>query len=105
MAKEAVKYDDGKGPWHLLPFHAIAEIVNVLAHGAKKYAPRNWEKGLIYSRVYSAAMRHLTAWWQGEDNDKDSGLSHLAHAGCCILFLLTFVVEKRGDTLDDRPCG
>lgn len=74
----------------------------MLAFGAGKYAPRNWEQGITYSRVWSAAMRHLTAWWQGEDSDVETGLSHLAHAGCCVLFLLAFT--KRGmATLDDRP--
>lgn len=96
------KHDGGKLPWHLLPFDAIGQVVCVLQFGAKKYAERNWEKGIAHSRVFAAAQRHLTAWWQGEDRDPETGLSHLAHAACCTLFMLAFVTRNRTD-VDDRP--
>ena len=96
------KDDGGKLPMHLLPPELLTEVSAVLDFGAKKYAPRNWEKGIVYSRVFSATMRHLWAWWRGEDRDAETGLSHLAHAGCCVAFLIAF--EKRGHVdLDDRP--
>lgn len=98
---EGKKLDDGKLPWHLLPGDAVEEIVSILDFGAKKYAPRNWEKGMSWSRVFSALMRHMWAWWGGENVDKETGKSHLAHAGCCILFLIAF--EKRKSGTDDRP--
>lgn len=97
----AVKDDSNKQPWDLFPFDAADEIVSVLKEGAKKYAPRNWEKGMNWSRCYAACIRHLWKWWQGEDKDPEWGLSHLAHAGCCILFLLAY--EKRVCGTDDRP--
>lgn len=96
-----VKHDGGKAPWHLLPFDAIAGIVEVLAFGAKKYAARNWEAGMDWSRLFGAAMRHLTAWFNGEHKDPETGYSHLWHAGCCILFLIAY--ELRGVGHDDRP--
>jgi hypothetical protein len=97
------KHDGGKLPWHLLPYDAVREIVKVLQFGAQKYAERNWEKGLAYSRVFGATMRHLTAHFQdGETHDPETGLSHLAHAGCEILFALAFELRGRAD-LDDRP--
>lgn len=100
--EQGVKNDDGKAPWDLLPFDAVEQIVKVLQHGAKKYAARNWEKGLMLSRPFAAMLRHLTAWWRGTDTDEESGLPHLAHAGCCLLFLLAFTTRGRTD-LDDRP--
>ncbi len=96
-----LKHDGGKAPWHLLPFDAIAGIVEVLAFGAKKYAARNWEAGMDWSRLFGAAMRHLTAWFHGEHKDPETGYSHLWHAGCCILFLIAY--ELRGVGNDDRP--
>ena len=72
----------------------------VLAFGAEKYAEHNWRKGFVWSRPLSAAMRHITAFNAGEDKDPESGLSHLAHAACCIMFLLEF--EKTRKELDDR---
>lgn len=106
MAKkqaEGVKADDGKLPWHLMPGDALEEIVKVLDFGQRKYAARNWEKGMAWHRPYSALMRHMWAWWRGEDKDQETGLSHLAHAGCCILFLLSFELRRTGT--DDRPKG
>lgn len=97
-----VKHDQGKDLWHLLPVDSTREIVRVLTFGAKKYTERNWENGLLYSRPYSALLRHLTAWWDGEDKDPETGLSHLAHAGCCVLFLLSYEVRQMR-SLDNRP--
>ena len=45
-------------------------------------------------------MRHLIAWSNGEDNDKESGLSHLGHAACNIMFLLH--MKKYRPDMDDR---
>jgi hypothetical protein len=96
-----VKHDQGKAPWHLLPPDAMEEVLKVLSYGANKYSERNWEKGMDWSRAFSAMMRHMWAWWAGEDHDGETGLSHLAHAACCVLFLLAY--SKRFDGYDDRP--
>lgn len=98
---EGRKDDSGKLPMHLLPPDALNEIARVLDFGAKKYAPRNWEKGMAWSRPYAALIRHMFAWWSGEKTDPETGISHLAHAGCCILFLLAYEQRSIGD--DDRP--
>lgn len=83
------KEDTGKLDWSLLPPDEIEEIVKVLQHGAKKYAPDNWKKVEGGRRRYfNAALRHLWAWWKGESKDPESGLSHLAHSVCCMIFLL-----------------
>jgi hypothetical protein len=99
--KEGVKFDEGKDPWHLAPWDAIGGIIRVLGFGASKYAPRNWEMGMDWSRCYGACIRHLTSWWMGEGKDPETGYSHLWHAGACILFLIAY--EMRGIGKDDRP--
>ena len=96
-----LKKDTGKDPWHLAPWDAFLCIVRVMAFGARKYSPRCWEQGMAYSRLYSALMRHLTAWWQRNGVDPDTGYSHLWHAGCCVCFLIAY--ELRGIGEDDRP--
>jgi hypothetical protein len=96
----ALKFDDGKLPLHLLSTEAMNQTAAVLAFGADKYAEHNWRKGFVWSRPLAAAMRHITAFNAGEDKDPESGLSHLAHAACCIMFLLEF--EKTHKELDDR---
>lgn len=65
---------------------------------------RNWELGISYSRVFGALMRHLWLWFSNAGPDKETGFSHLAHAGCCIFFLLTYE-QRKMDSFDDRPKG
>ena len=112
VSKEVgVKYDQGKLRFSLLPWIALREIVKVLMYGASKYTDRNWERGIVFSRLYDATIRHLNSWWEDrEEADPETGLSHLAHAGCNILFLITYVVrgtvlrtDDGGASLDDRP--
>ncbi len=98
---EGLKFDTGKVGVHLLPPEPLIEIAKVLDFGAKKYSAYNWTKGISYSRVYGAVLRHLWAWWRGQDVDSETSISHLAHAGCCILFLLQYEKTKRN--FDDRP--
>ena len=98
---EGRKDDQGKAPYHLLAPELLDGTAQVLAFGAAKYAPRNWEKGMDWSRPFSALMRHMWAWWRGEDKDPETGMSHLWHASCCIMFLLAYEERKIGN--DDRP--
>jgi hypothetical protein len=101
LAAGGYKNDEEKQPWHLLPWDAVDEVVRVLKFGRDKYRDRNWEVGMSWSRCFSAAIRHLWKWWQGEACDEESGLSHLSHAACCVLFLIAY--EKRDLGADDRP--
>lgn len=96
----AVKHDQGKAPMTLLSREALEQIALVMEFGRQKYAAHNWRQGFTWSRPLSAALRHLMAFNDGEDKDPESGLSHLAHAACCIMFLLEF--EKTHPELDDR---
>lgn len=95
-----LKYDSDKPPMALLPGVALLAVARVMGHGAEKYSPRNWEKGISYSRLSSAFLRHVFSWLSGERRDPESGLSHLAHAACMVLFLLQFEELGRED-LDD----
>lgn len=100
----AVKFDSGKADWSLLPLDATEEILKVLEFGAAKYDKNNWAKGngFKWTRPFNAMLRHLFAWVRGEDNDPESGLSHIAHVGCNVLFLLTFILHKDRYNQDDR---
>lgn len=87
---QGIKHDAGKPPISLVPSQAVTDIAKVLQFGAQKYDAHNWRKGIQYSRVLDAAFRHLLAFSNHEDTDPESGLPHLAHAGCCIAFLLEY---------------
>lgn len=70
------------------------------SHQILREGAHNWRQGFNWSRLYGAALRHLTAHLDGEDKDPESGLSHLAHLGCCVMFLLEH--EAKGLGKDDR---
>jgi len=86
---KGLKYDDLKPDWSLLPMKGFEPVIKVLTYGAQKYARDNWkyvENG--ETRYLAAALRHLSAYQSGEKTDIETGESHLAHAICCLIFLL-----------------
>lgn len=96
-----VKADKGKIRYDLLPPEGVTAVAVILTGGAEKYGDRNWEKGMDWSRPYGALLRHLFAWWSGEDKDRYTGKSHLWHACTNLFFIITY--EARGIGKDDRP--
>lgn len=97
----AVKHDGDKVRLDLLPPELVEGVGAVLTFGAHKYGARNWEKGMRWGRPFAALLRHLWAWWRGEEMDPETGMSHLWHAGCCLAFLIAYEQRQIGD--DDRP--
>jgi hypothetical protein len=94
------KNDEGKLKYNLVPFDALDNVVRVFTNGASKYSDRNWEGGFTWGRLSSAALRHISAWEQGNDLDEEWQLPHLAHAICCLLMLLALTLRGKGQ--DDR---
>ena len=97
-----LRHNEGKLQWHLLPMDLVRETVRVMMFGATKYKPNNWKRGFKYSTVLDCAYRHLDWWAEGEDNCSESGLSHLAHAMCNLVFLYFFHARKKYKKFDDR---
>ena len=91
---EGLKFDTEKPDWALMPWRSLQEVVEVLTFGEKKYNPDgsnpgNWRRVPDWDRRYFAAtIRHLLDWMEGDRLDTETGCSHLAHAACCILFML-----------------
>lgn len=94
------KKDAGKPRTDLVPAEAILAAARVFEFGSRKYADRGYW-GLGWSQIYAAAMRHMIAWFLGEERDPETGESHLAHFICCAMML--FEMEARGLGEDDRP--
>lgn len=97
---EGTKFDAGKPRMDLLDPYAIEQLAQVLTFGAEKYAPHNWRKGISFSRLIAAALRHIMAFQRGEDNDPETGLPHCAHAMCCMMFIVALMKYK--PEMDDR---
>jgi len=86
-----IKYDAGKPEYGLIPAYALEEIAKVLTYGAQKYSRDNWKQVPDKERRYFDAMqRHIWAHKRGEKTDPETGMNHLAHAGCCLLYLAEF---------------
>lgn len=91
-----------KAPFSTVSAPVIAEIGLAMLEGARKYGRHNYRiAGVRASVYYDAAFRHLAAWWEGEDLDPDSGLSHITKA----LATLTVLRDSQivGNWKDDRP--
>ena len=94
------KYDAGKPPMELIPWEAMTGVAQVLDFGRVKYAAHNWRGGFQWGRLAGACLRHVFAWLSGQDNDPESGLSHIDHAICCLMFLSAHIKSALGT--DDR---
>lgn len=84
-----MKFDTEKPRLDLLSPIGVLAVAEVLTYGAKKYAPNNWRNVIGWRwRYIGAALRHIFAYQRGERIDPESGLPRLAHAACCLLFML-----------------
>lgn len=95
-----IKHDQEKPDMSLLSPIAMTKMAEVMTFGKKKYSAHNWRGGFVWSRPLAASLRHIFAYLKGEDKDPETGISHLAHASCCLMFILEF--EETHKELDDR---
>lgn len=91
-----------KAPMSTVPGNVLAEIGVAMLEGASKYGRHNYRAaGVRASVYYDAAMRHLIAWWEGEDIDPDSGMSHVTKLLACMTVLRDAMHQEMWE--DDRP--
>lgn len=98
------KYDGEKNRLDLVPFDALESVGTVYTLGARKYADRNWEKGISYMRIVGALLRHLFAWIRGERLDPENGQRHIDSVVWNALALSSYELRGMNDgQYDDRP--
>jgi len=97
---QAMRFNTGKPQWSLVDMTCFEDMVRVLEFGAKKYTPGNWKKGLPIMSQYDSLARHMVAFMNGENTDPETGLSHLAHAQCNLMFMMHTM--KHHSNLDNR---
>jgi hypothetical protein len=85
----------------LVPVGPLWELARLYGKGAEKYAERNWEKGYDWNLSFAALQRHVMLFWQGENDDPEMGLSHLACAAFHCFAMMEFVHTH--PELDNRP--
>lgn len=98
---EGLRYNQGKPRYDLVQADAHEGMVKVLTFGATKYADRNWENGMAWSKVIASMKRHIAAIEKGEDFDPESGLLHADHIQCNAHFLSAYY--RIAPQYDDRP--
>jgi hypothetical protein len=85
----------------LLPWGALWEVAELYGAGAEKYSAHNWRKGYNWSYSFQALMRHAALFWEGEEDDPETGCPHMTAVVFHALALLTFAHEHPDG--DDRP--
>jgi hypothetical protein len=96
------KIGQAKPSLHHVPPRVLLEVAQAMMEGSKKYGIYNYRKaGVSFSTYYSSTFRHLIAWFEGEDIDPDSGLSHITKAISGLIVLRDSMLENNYQ--DDRP--
>lgn len=92
-----------KVPVSVIPAPVIGEVGLAILEGARKYGRHNWRAAGVRASVYYDAVvaRHLAAWWEGQDIDAGSGLSHVTKAIAGLVILRDSMMQ--GNWVDDRP--
>lgn len=85
--QQALRFNQGKPKYSLLDLGSFEWTVEVLEFGAEKYERNNWKKGLPLSEILDSLMRHVKGLQNGEFLDPESGLPHIGHLGCNVMFL------------------
>lgn len=98
---DAIKNDQDKLRFDLIPPQALEELALVYTIGGKKYGDYNWLKGMDWSRLIAALHRHLNKWQRGEQLDQEDGQHHLASVAWAAFTLYMYEINKLGH--DDRP--
>lgn len=85
-----------------IPATVIAEVGVALLEGAFKYGRHNYRVAGVRASVYvDAAKGHIDQWWEGEDTDADSRLSHITKAIASLVVLRDAMIQDK--LTDDRP--
>jgi len=91
-----------KAPMSTVPACVLAEVGVAMLEGAMKYGRSNYRAvGVMASVYYDGTLRHIMDWWEGEDIDPDSGLSHVTKAITSLVVLRDAMIQ--GKFTDDRP--
>lgn len=88
----------------LVPPAGLVYAALAMANGADKYGAYNWREKKVQAMIYlEACVRHTLSFQDGEENARDSGVPHLAHALACLLILID--AKETGNLIDNRPKG
>lgn len=91
-----------KVPFSVIPWGVIGELGIAMLEGALKYGRHNYRSVGVRASVYvDASIRHITSFWEGEDIDGPSRISHITKAIASLTVLRDGMM--RDLWVDDRP--
>lgn len=99
------RFNENKLRWRNFPLFLMRPLIEVGQKGEEKYGTFNFLAGQKVSNCLDSLHRHLDAFIDPsqDDNDPESGASHLAHCAWNALVAL-YMIKTRPD-LDDRYKG
>lgn len=92
-----LRFNEGKPRYDLLPPEALDALAQHMLVGSRKYAERNWERGMSWGHCFAGLMRHAWAFWRGEDYDEETGTHHMIAAMWNCMALFTYYQRGIGD--------
>lgn len=98
---QALRYNKGKLRPTLIDWQSLKPLLEVLEYGAEKYERDNWKKGMPITDISDSLMRHLISFLNGEDEDEESGISHIGHIMANAMFL-QYVMDNKKEEFDNR---
>lgn len=96
----AKKESQGKPKLSLVSKESLIAEAKALEYGLQKYDKHNYKKGMDWSLLLDATLRHISEFNSGTDLDKESSLNHLWHAKSNLGMLIYMIENKVGK--DDR---
>ena len=96
----SLRYNKGKPEMSHLNPQFLLDMANLMTASANKYGKFNYAKGQYYSTAYDSLQRHALQFMSGEDNDKESGYSHLTHIA--LNAMIMWCTQQYYPELDDR---
>ena len=87
-----------KGAYELVSPFAWERIAIWYELGARKYADRNWEKGIPFGRLVQSALRHLIRWMKGDRSE-----DHLAAVCWNVMAMMHFEETGQADEWNNYP--
>jgi hypothetical protein len=106
MEDKGLRFNEGKIRYDLIEPYAVEQLAKVFTKGAEKYAVRNWEGGMKWSKMIASLKRHIAAYEKGEDFDQESGLYHMAHAAWNAMALISYYkLYPQGDDRQNYQLG
>lgn len=100
ITNKSLRYNFGKPRWSQVHFESLIPMVRVLEFGEQKYGKSNWKINLDRTEILESLSRHLFSLMDGEEIDKESGLSHIGHIMSNAMFYEYHTNKTRKDGKD-----